>query len=217
MLFCADSGLKAVLEIDPLTGDFKVFADRCSDDGSPFLGPNDLRFHDSGNLYWTDPYGSSVANPIGSVYRATPNGYVQKFATGLAFPNGLTFSADWSTLYVAESHTQRIHAYEVLPDGSAGKHRVFAQLEGIGENGRPGQPDGIAFGEDGNLYVAHHTMARVTVIGRSGEVVAMFPVPGPRVSNLAFHERELFVTEAETGAVYRLDVGVAGQPLFCGW
>lgn len=216
-LFCTDPPLKAIIEIPVGGGSYTIFADHCAEDGQAFRGPNDLRFNQNGDLYWTDPGGSSAESPIGSVYWARPDGYVRRFATGLAFPNGLTFSADWSTLYVAESAHQRIHAWLLNPDGSAGEHRVVAQLDGTGDGGRRGQPDGITFGADGNLYVAHWDMSGVYVVNPEGDTVAILPMPGPQVTNLAFWGESLYVTEGSIAGVWRLDIGVRGQPLFAGW
>jgi gluconolactonase len=216
-IFCTNPLVRAIYEFPAGGGSGRVFADRCSEDGQPFLGPNDLRFSRSGDLYWTDPEGSTVANPMGCVYWATPDGYVRRFASGLAYPNGMAFTADWSTLLVAESHTQRIHAYRLQADGSAGEHWIYAQLEGVGPDGRPGQPDGIAFGADGNLYIAHFDMWRIAVVDPHGVTIGALPIPGPYVTNLAFLGTQLYVTESKTGTVFRLDVGVAGQPFFCGW
>jgi gluconolactonase len=213
-LFCTDPPLRAIVEIPRGGGAYRVFTDKCYEDGEPLRGPNDLRFHRNGDLYFTDPGGSSVDVPIGSVYYAKPNGWTGRFARGLAFPNGLTFSADWSTLYVAESGLQRVHAWRLNPDGSAGEHRIFAQLRGFGYQGRRGQPDGLAFGADGNLYVAHWDMATVDVVDPAGEVIAHLPMPGARVTNLAFGGASLYVSEGSIAGIWRLDIGVRGQPLF---
>ncbi len=216
-LFCTNPLQRTIVEIPPEGGASRVFADRCAEDGRPFLGPNDLRFGRDGDLYWTDPEGTGRANPVGCVYQATPDGHVRRFASGLAYPNGLAFSADWSTLLVAESGTQRIHAYRIREDGSAGEHWIFAQLEGIAPDGRPGEPDGIAFGTDGNLSVAHHGRYEVLVVDPEGRTIASLPIPGKWVTNLAFRGTDLYVTESHTGTIFRLAVGVSGQILFCGW
>ena len=127
---------------------------------------------------------------------------------GLAFPNGICLSADEETLYVAETFTRRIHAFTLNPDGSADDRSLFAQMEGgVG-------PDGMDFGADGNLYVAHYGKGVVAVIAPNGEVIAELPVPGKNPTNVDFWEDSLYVTETETGAVFRLDIGVEGQPLF---
>lgn len=216
-LFCADPGLAAIVEIPAGGGSYRVFADRCSEDDQPFRGPNDLRFDQHGNLYWTDPRGSSIEEPIGSIYWAGPDGQARRFATGLAFPNGLAFTADWSTLYVAESRTRRIHAWRLQPDGSAGEHRIFAELAPSGDGSEPGQPDGISFGADGNLYVAMYGAGRVLVLDAAGHVNTVLPVPGPQATNLAFWGTSLYVTEGSMAGVWRLDIGVRGQPLYAGW
>ena len=215
-LFCTNPYQRSIVEIPAAGGSYRVFADRCSEDGQPFLGPNDLRFNRNGDLYWTDPEGTSRENPVGCVYWATPDGHVRRFASGLAYPNGLTFTADWSTLLVAESGTQRILAYRLGEDGGAGENWVYAQLAGIGPEGRPGEPDGIAFGLDGNLYVAHHGRYEVVVVDPAGRTIANLPIPGKWVTNLAFRGTDLYVTESHTGTIFRLDVGVRGQSLFGG-
>ena len=38
-LFCADPGLKAIIEIPVGGGSYRIFADRCAEDGQPFRGP----------------------------------------------------------------------------------------------------------------------------------------------------------------------------------
>ena len=54
----------------------------------------------------------------------------------------------------------------------------------------------------------------MAVIAPAGEVIAELPVPGKNPTNVDFWEDSLYVTETETGAVYRLEIGVEGQPLF---
>ena len=145
---------------------------------------------------------------MGRVFRVGADGSISVFAVGLAFPNGICLSADENTLYVAETFTRRIHAFTLNPDGSANHRSLFAQMEGgVG-------PDGMDFGADGNLYVAHYGKGAVAVIAPNGEVIAELPVPGKNPTNVDFWEDSLYVTETETGAVYRLDIGVEGQPLF---
>jgi gluconolactonase len=75
-------------------------------------------------------------------------------------------------------------------------------------------PDGMAFGQDGNLYAAHWGKGVVAVIDPDGKVVAELPVGGLNPTNVAFWGSSLYVTEVENGQVVRLDIGVEGQVLY---
>ena len=204
-LIVAENGLAQILDFAP-DGSWTVVAE--SFNKKPFRGPNDLILDRQGNCYFTDPKGSTLEKPVGRVFRVGVDGVISVFAVGLAFPNGICLSADEETLYVAETFTRRIHAFTLNPDGSADNRSLYAQMEGgVG-------PDGMDFGADGNLYVAHYGKGAVAVIAPTGEVITELALPGKNPTNVAFREDSLYVTETETGAVYRLDIGVAGQPLF---
>src|SRR5262249_51518035 len=85
-LLVVDNKYKAVLDVSP-EGKVGVIADRW--EGQPLRSLNDLTVDARGNVYWTDPEGSTPKNPVGSVFRVRPDGRVDRIATGLAFPNGL--------------------------------------------------------------------------------------------------------------------------------
>lgn len=203
-LFVADGKL-GILEISP-QGEFKIAAAGWK--GQPFAGTNDLVFAKNGDLYFTDPKGSDVEHPTGSIFLMRRTGEVERFATGFQFPNGIVLSDDESTLFVAETFTRNIWAFELDGNGRERSRRVFAELEGwLG-------PDGMAFGRDGNLYAAHFGKGVVAVIDPEGAVIAELPAGGQRPTNVAFWESSLYVTEVEKGQVMRLDIGVQGQTLF---
>ena len=207
-LFVADTGTRSILRVSP-TGDIATFADRC--DGEPLNGPNDLCFSPRGVVYFTDPAGSSVESPMGGVFGVSPEGAVTRFAGGLAFPNGIAFSADGSSLFVAETGHRRILRFRLREDGSAAEMAVFAQMEGgVG-------PDGMAFDAGGNLYVAHFGAGAIAVFGASGVLVRELSVGGANPTNLCFGGPgfdTLFITEAETGTLRRLPAGARGLRLF---
>ena len=69
---------------------------------------------------------------------------------------------------------------------------------------------GLAFGADGNLYVAHYGSGYVQVVAPDGSIVASLPAGGLRPANVAFW------TEGNSGAIYRLDSGVRERPPFVG-
>jgi len=159
-----------------------------------------------------DPKGSDPEHPIGNVFILRRDGRVDRFAGGYQFPNGIALSDDGHTLYLAETFRNHILAFELDKNGHERSRRVFARLDGgLG-------PDGMAFGLDGNLYVAHYGKGVIAVIDPQGEVIAELPAGGMEPTNVAFWESNLYVTEVAKGQVVRLDVGIAGQVLYglCG-
>jgi gluconolactonase len=204
-LFVAEIKLCQILEVFP-DGSSQVFLDRFGDD--PLIGPNDLIFDRHGVLYFTDPGESSIDNPIGCVYRVTPDKDVARVATGLAYPNGIALPADESALFVAESRTNRVLRLSLDRAGRAGKPEIFCELTGgLG-------PDGMAFGMDQNLYVTNHGAGTIDVVDPNGKIAVRLPAGGPGPTNCAFWGTALYVTEDESASVWKLELGVAGLLLF---
>ncbi len=210
--FVCDFGRKAIMRIYPASAGGKQLIYARAWNGRPFRGPNDLAFDPAGNLYFTDPPGSNRKTPIGCVYRvARGTRQVTRVADGLAFPNGIAFAADGRTLYVCESQRSRVLRYRVAPDGSLGDKRVAANLGW-------GDPDGMAVDRAGNLVVAHFGAGMVHMFRPDGKLLRSIKLPGKQVTNVEFAGRDLrtlYITEAETDAVYTLPMDVPGLPLFC--
>jgi gluconolactonase len=117
-------------------------------------------------------------------------------------------SNDERTLYLAETSPNHILAFELDEQGYEKTRRIFARLEGgVG-------PDGMASGQDGNLYIAHFGKGVVAVINPQGELMAEIPTNGMKPTNVAFWNTSLYVTEVEHSQVIRLDIGVKGQVLY---
>lgn len=209
LLIC-DNKHKALLELTP-AGQLNVLAESC--DGEKLKSLNDLTVDARGNVYWSDPEGSTLAKPVGSVLRLTPQGVVSRVATGLAFPNGLDVDPASKFLYVIESQSKKILRY-ALPandEQPLGERTEFYDLGGSGG-------DGCAFDAAGNLWVADFSRpdtkrGRITVLDPSANVLAYLPVPAQVVSNIAFggpkHD-EIFCTTGTPPGVFHAVVGVPG-------
>ncbi|MEM7013693.1 MAG: SMP-30/gluconolactonase/LRE family protein, partial [Verrucomicrobiota bacterium] len=131
-------------------------------EGKRLNSPNDLAFHSSGAIYFTDPpFGlpkrfedSRKELDFQGVYRLK-DGQLTLLTKELERPNGLAFSPDEKTLYVANSGSDPTfwQAYPVKDDGTLGEGRVFFDPT---EGGRPpnvkGGCDGLKVDKDGNLW-----------------------------------------------------------------
>ena len=157
-------------------------------EGKRLNSPNDLVFKSNGDLYFTDPpYGlpKRWEDPTREldfcgVYRLTVDGKLSLLTRELTRPNGIAFSPDEKTLYVAQSDPERaiIMAFPVLADGNIGKGRVFVD-ETSGVNKMPGLPDGMKVDRAGNLFATgpggvHVISPEGKLIGRieTGEATA---------------------------------------------
>jgi len=129
--------------------------------GKRFNSPNDLVYKSNGDLYFTDPpYGLEAANndpkkeiPYNGVYRISKKGEVTLLTDKLTYPNGIAFSPDEKTLYVAVSDPKQAiwMAYDVKPDGTIANGRIFFDATAMAKV-VPGLPDGIKVDKKGNLF-----------------------------------------------------------------
>ena len=209
-LYVADEGDQwhGVLRVSP-TGEITPWITEYR--GQPLNGANDLVFDSNGVLYFSDPWRSSLDRPIGGFYCAFPDGTLEQIDTGLAFPNGVAIARDGSAVYLAETWTNRILRYTIGADGRVGPRTEFAHLAD-----KPG-PDGMAFDDAGNLYVAHYNAGRVDVFGPTGRERDRIVLPGSGITNVAFggrDGRDLVITDVATASVYRTRVDIPGLPLF---
>jgi gluconolactonase len=165
-----------------------------------FLGVNDLTFARNGDLYFTDQGQTGLHSPTGCVYRLKQDGELQRLLDNVPSPNGLALSADEQFLLVAATRDNAIWRVPLV-DGGVTKVGKFIQLSG-GTG-----PDGIATDSDDNLYVAHIGMGSVWKFNKRGEPKYRIDSSrGDWTTNVAIHPHhpgELFITEAQTGAVLK--------------
>jgi len=188
-------------------------------DGKKLNSPNDLVFDQQGNLYFTDPpYGlpGTFTDPtkelsFQGVYRVGKDGKVTLLTKELEAPNGLAFSPDYKTLYVANSQKEKPiwKAFPVNADGSLGASRVFADSLKLFKEG-DGVPDGMKVDVNGNVFATGPGGVQVytpdgTLLGRI--------LTGVPTANVAWGEdgSTLFVTANHR--VLRLRTKTRGMPL----
>jgi gluconolactonase len=206
-IFACDYGRGAILKINP-NGEISVYSSGYN--GKPFNRPNDLAFDSKGNLYFSDPKSYNKNIPDGVVYCVdSKTKEVKPVITSICYPNGLAFSPDRKYLFLCESAQNRILKFKVSKDGSFIDREIFIDLPG-------GDPDGIAFDVEGNLYAAHFGGRAVYVISSKGLIIRKILTPGKKPSNIEFGGKDmktLFLTEDETNTIYRTKVEIPGLKL----
>ncbi len=188
-------------------------------DGKRLNSPNDLVYDNQGALYFTDPpYGlpgtfkdPTKELPFQGVYRVSKDGKVTLLTKELEVPNGLAFSPDHKTLYVANSQTQSPiwKAFPVNADGSLGASRVFADASKLYKEG-DGVPDGLKVDVKGNVFATGP--GGVLVYAPDGTLLGRI-LTGVPTANVAFGEdgSTLFITANHR--VLRLRTRTQGMPL----
>jgi len=187
-------------------------------EGKRLNSPNDLVFDALGALYFTDPpYGlpGTFQDPhkeleFQGVYRVA-DGRITLLTKELEAPNGLAFSPDYKTLYVANSQSHRPiwMAYPVNADGGLGKGRVFADSSKFYQQG-DGVPDGLKLDVKGNLFATGP--GGVFVYAPDGTLLGRI-LTGVPTANVAWGEdgSTLFITANHR--VLRLRTRTQGMPL----
>ncbi|HEX4969980.1 MAG TPA: SMP-30/gluconolactonase/LRE family protein [Steroidobacteraceae bacterium] len=172
-------------------GKFVTLADRYA--GKRLNSPNDLAIRSNGDVYFTDPpYGlpkltedSGRELDFQGVYRLNAQGELALLTKELLRPNGLAFSADEKTLYVANSDPEKaiLMAFPVRPDGSLGNGKVFFDVTAAVGKQRPGLPDGVKVSADGTVWATGP--GGVLVYSQQGKHLGTLAT-GVATANLAF-------------------------------
>lgn len=193
-------------------GSITVLADRF--EGNPLNSPNDVVVRSDGTIYFTDPpYGidpNEQEQPVQGVYCLPPDGSgLRLVADDFEGPNGLAFSPDESTLYVADSAPSRCHlrALNVHPDGMLTGSRVFHDMTSDAN----GVPDGLKVDRVGRIYCTGP--GGIWVFDGAATHLGTI-VPPEQPANCAWGDadwKSLYIT-ART-SVYRVRVHTAGIPV----
>lgn len=172
------------------------------------LAPNDLVQGPDGHIWFTDP-GAWEADLSGRVSVADPKtGAMRVLQRGLAYPNGLVFGRRPDRLLVAESRTGRLLSFATDGDGL----HPLGTFATLGDGG-----DGMAFADDGRLFVALPESDEIAVVlpdGSSGAPIRFAEVAHP--TNVCFAGSGLdilVVTAAAGGRVVAIDGVATGVPV----
>jgi hypothetical protein len=178
----------------------------------------------------------------GMVYQITPNGNMSVFVEGMGVATGLAFDdeqnlyvGDRSGTVFKISPTRQIFVFATIEPSIAAYHLAFGPdgylyvtgpttssfdcVYRVSHEGEVetfyrglGRPQGIAFDEEGRLYVAASLSGRKGVVRITPDRHAELFLSGPGVVGLAFTPSRAMVVTT-TNALYRVDVGIKGRTL----
>jgi gluconolactonase len=192
--------------VDLASGDVKVLYTEC--DGNPLIGPNDIVFDADGGMWFTD-HGRNQGRTklLGAVFYAQPDGSsIREMIFPLDSPNGIGLSPDGSRLYVADTHTGRLYAWNVTAPGVVDTANPLGGAGGELLCGLPGNQlfDSLGVDGDGNVVVATLVTGALTVVSPAGEVLDQVMLPDPMVTNVCFGGDDLRTAYATLSAGGRL-------------
>ncbi|KYH42158.1 MAG: gluconolactonase [Candidatus Bathyarchaeota archaeon B26-2] len=206
-LIICEHGNRRLSRIE-LDGTYTILADGFR--GKRLNSPNDVVVKSDGTIYFTDPpYGIRPEEqelPFQGVFHLDPDsGELNLVVADFDRPNGLAFSPDEETLYIADSSSRRhVRAFDVRPDGALSGGRVFAEIR----SELPGNPDGMKVDVEGNLYVA--AAGGVWIFSEDGDHLGVIRTP-ETPANCAWGGedwRTLFITAR--ASLYRIRLGIPG-------
>ncbi|OJJ44565.1 hypothetical protein ASPZODRAFT_134646 [Penicilliopsis zonata CBS 506.65] len=156
----------------------------------------------------------------GVLFRLDPDLSLHRMVEKLTIPNGIGWNAKDDTMYLTDSPTATIYAFDFdARTGAISNRRVHFKLD------EPLEPDGFAIDEEGCIWSAIYGGAKVIRISPTGEIIGEIVLPTRNVTCPAFIGTELFITTAKDeptdhfrhsamygGKVYKVDVGVRGLP-----
>jgi gluconolactonase len=151
LVYC-DLGKQAVVRVTQ-NGKVSLLADRV--ESLPLTLPNFATYDAEGNLFVSNSSTSDISkviaellnpSPKGALVRIRANGKSEIVATGIYLANGTAIDPREEAVYVLESTRFDCLRIAMKKDGTFGKPEVYSK-------DFPAIPDGMAFDEDGNLYV----------------------------------------------------------------
>ena len=162
--------------------------------GKRLNSPNDVCLGSDGKtLYFTDPPDGLPKRwddprrelEFCGVYRLSHDGEITLLTTEMTRPNGIAFSPDFNTLYVAQSDPEAAlwKSFPVKDDGTIGEGTVFHDATEAFKEGLPGLPDGLKLDEKGNLWATGP--GGVYIFAPNGKLLGRIST-GERTANCAW-------------------------------
>ena len=207
-----------VARVDPQTGARTVLYRECN--GRRLSAPNDIVFDRQGGFWFTD-LGKRYHGhrDHGGLYYALPDGSsIREVAYPILSANGVGLSPDERTIYVADTESARLWAFDVEAPGVVRKHPFPSPHGGrcIAGLAQFCRFDSLAVEASGNIAVATLVTGVVTVFAPDGRVVREVKMPDTHPTNICFGGPELrtaYITLSGNGELASMELPEPGLRL----
>jgi gluconolactonase len=209
----------SIQRVDLQSGKVETVIDKVGE--HPLKGPNDMVFDKHGGLWFTD-LGKRRARDmdVGAFYYIKPDmKEIVEGAFGMMPANGIGLSPDENTVYVAETPTARLWAFDLSAPGEVKPRDPIYR----GERGKPiaglgGSQmfDSLAVEASGNVCVATLISGCISVIAPDGKIVEQVETGDRMTTNIAFGGPDLktaYITLSGRGELVAMDWARPGLAL----
>ena len=208
-IFIADYR-RGLMVLAPGSGKVDVLLETAYSEG--FKGLNDLHFASNGDLYFTDQGQTGITDPSGRVFRLRAGGALDRLATNVPSPNGITLNTKNTQVYVAVTRSQQIWRLPLMADGQPSKTGVAIQLSG----GHAG-PDGIEMDAEDGLIVCHLGVGIWRFDANCLPTHLVYAEGHRLMTNVAFggaDGKTLYITDSMNGEILTAKMPVAGKAMY---
>jgi sugar lactone lactonase YvrE len=146
----------------------------------------------------------------GALYRVDLDGSVDTLLDGLTVSNGLGWSPDDRTMYLADSGVAVVWAFDYdLATGALGSRRAVLDFS---DDPASGVADGLTVDDEGCLWTALWGGGQVRRYSPDGELLAVVDVPARNTTSCAFAGADLDLLVISTSVHGLDDAARAAQP-----
>lgn len=183
----------SVIFFDPISGKTTPWIEQI--DIGKNVRFNDAKLDPQGRL-WAGTMDLGESEPVGGLYRITPEGEVTLMQDKITIGNGLAWTSNQKTFYHTDTPTRSIFAYDFYPEsGTLSNKRVFATT-----SDPAGYPDGLTIDAQDHIWGAHWAGWRLTRYRPDGSIDRVLDMPVERITSCCFggpEMKDLFITTAD--------------------
>lgn len=200
----------SIQRIDPATGKAETLYTHAGD--VQLRGPNDIVFDDAGGFWFTD-HGKTFERSrdvVGVFYAKADGSHIEEVIFPMENPNGIGLSPDGKRLYVAETYTAKLWAFDIEAPGRIARGGGLTGTGGHFFYGAGGYSwfDSLGVDSAGNICVATIGNGGISVVSPEGQLVEFVATVDPFTTNICWGGEDLrtaYITLSGTGRLVSME------------